>query len=429
MKRPLSTVFLCVLLGCARTTVPMAPEQSPHFEAVSDELHLGGTVYAYADIEGDAERAADFLLTLLRDLPELAPMRGPSRLSATALVRVLGLHNVKAVGLSSYERGDLYHNRMFIHHSGAREGLLRLFGEAPRAFAMPSIAPPDADLVWEQQVDLGALIDVVRGLAQLGVGMTPEELDDALDERWLDLDMTLEEIVEGLSTTVGLILSIDESRNLWFSGESMIFSYTDFLLRIDGMGSLADAIIRRAAAEPLVRSEQTEEWVILRPAIRLPPPWNAYNPAFVKERATGRIYLVSSPGFFKRCLATTEGVGQTPDYTVAFEGLPRSGNGHAYFSPTMTRQMHSVLDQIVGANGPSLATRIARFFLPDAGYAVGWVVEGKPNGLAFSSNTPSSHKSTLLTLGYAALLPGAAVVGASLLAPEEGDDESFQPPF
>ena len=65
----------------------MAPEQSPHFEAVSRELQLGGTAYVYADIDGDAERAADFLLSLLRDLPELAPPRGTSQLSAKSLVR------------------------------------------------------------------------------------------------------------------------------------------------------------------------------------------------------------------------------------------------------------------------------------------------------------------------------------------------------
>jgi hypothetical protein len=34
-----------------------------------------------------------------------------------------------------------------------------------------------------------------------------------------------------------------------------------------------------------------------------------------------------------------------------------------------------------------------------------------------TSNSPSSHKSTLLTLGYVALLPAVAVVGASVLAP------------
>ena len=60
----------------------MAPEPSPHFETVSRELQLGGTAYVYADIDGDAERASDFLLSLLRDLPELAPTRGTTQINA-----------------------------------------------------------------------------------------------------------------------------------------------------------------------------------------------------------------------------------------------------------------------------------------------------------------------------------------------------------
>ena len=406
----------------------MAPQQSPHFDAVSSELHLGGEVYAYADIDGDAERATDFLLALLRDLPELAPSRGTTRLSATTLVRILGLHDVKAVGLSSYENGDLYHNRAFIHHVGSRKGLLRLFGGAAESFDILAMAPEDADLVWQQQVDVGAVLDIIRELGQLGVGMSPEELDEALGGPVFDLDVTLGEVVEGLETTVGLVLAIDESRNLWIPGESFMFPYVDFLFRVDGMGALADAVIRRAASDPFLRSKRTDEWVVVSLGLQLPPPWNAYEPALIKEIATGRVFAVSSRAFLERCLDEARGVATSEDYARAFDQLPSTGNGLTYLSPTMTRQMHAALDQIVGANGPSLPAKLARFFLPDAGYPVGWVVESKTNGLAFSSNTPSSHKSTLITLGYAALLPGAAVVGASLLAPAR-ERESVAPPF
>ena len=250
MKNLFRSVFLCLLAGCAKSAVPMAPQQSPHFGTVSSELQLGGTVYAYADIDGDAERAADFLLTLLRDIPELAPSRGATRLNATTLVRILGLDAVKAVGLSSYENGDLYHNRTFIHHTGAREGLLELFGGSPSAFDILSMAPKDADLVWQQQVDISALVDIIRELGGLGVGMSPEELEQALGERVLDLDITLGEIVEGLKTTIGLVLSIDESRNLWIPGESLTFPYFDFMFHMDGVGALADALVLASREKP-----------------------------------------------------------------------------------------------------------------------------------------------------------------------------------
>jgi hypothetical protein len=72
---------------------------------------------------------------------------------------------------------------------------------------------------------------------------------------------------------------------------------------------------------------------------------------------------------------------------------------------------------VIEANGSSITTSLARFFLPDAGYPVGWVASNTDEGLLIRSNSPSSHKSTLLTLGYVALLPAAAVVGASFLEP------------
>jgi len=420
MKKLFPTIFLCVLTGCGGSGVPMAPQKSPHFDAVSEQLQLGGTVYAYADIEGDAERAADFLLTLLRDLPGLVPRETTGRLNATTLVRILGLNNVEAIGLSSYENGSLFHNRSFIHHSGAREGLLKLFGAEPAAFDLVSSVPEDADFIWEQQLDARVLVDIVRALGELGVGMSPEDLDRALGERVLDLDMTLGAVVERLNTTAGLVLAVDESRSLRIPGERFWFPYTDFLFRIDGLSDLADAIAKRAALDPFIASERTEELLIIRPAIRLPPPWNAYEPSVVKEIATGRLYIVSSPAFLERCLSTAESVTQNEDFMRAFEQLPATGNGLTYLSPRMTRQMHALLDRVIETNGSSITTSIVRFFLPDVGYPVGWVAKNTEQGLLITSNSPSSHKSTLLTLGYAALLPALAVVGASMLEPEAG---------
>ena len=343
------------------------------------------------------------------------PQEGAHRLNATTLVRILGLHNVRAIGLSSYETGSLYHNRSFIHHDGSREGLLKLFGAEPAAFDLVTVAPQDADLIWEQQLDARVLVDIVRSLGELGVGVTPEDLDKALSEPVLGLDMTLGAILERLNTTAGLILAVDESRPLRIPGESFWFPYTDFLFRVDGLGELADAIADKAALDPFIAAERTEQWVTVRPAIRLPPPWNAYEPSVVKEIATGRMYIVSSPAFLKRCLSTTGGVTESADFIRAFEQLPMTGNGLMYFSPRMTRQMHAVLDRVIEMNGSSIATSIARFFLPDVGYPMGWVARNVVDGLLIRSNSPSSHKSTLLTLGYAALLPAAVVVGASFL--------------
>lgn len=420
MKLPVASCLLVWLFtslpGC-RSEVPLAPRKSPHFDAVSSHLQLGGTVYAYADIEGDAERGTEFLLTLLRDMPGLVVERGAHRLNATTLVRILGLDQVLAIGLSSYRVGELFHNRGFVHHMGHRAGLLRLFGGEPAGFGALAMAPENVDLVWEQQLDLTALVDVIRELGALGVGISPEELERALAEPALDLDIPWTAVLERLNTTAALILEVDENRPLRMPGEAFWFPYTDFLLRIDGLSELADAIARKAATDPFIASQSSEDWVIMSPAIELPPPWNAYQPSVIQQVSTGSMFVVSSPAFMQRCLSANQSITATADFSRAFDGMPRTGNGLMYLSPRMTRQMHGLLDRVIGATGGSITTSVMRFFMPDAGYPAGWIMKNVQDGLLFTSNTSSSHKSTLLTLGVAALLPAAAVVGVSALTP------------
>lgn len=401
----------------------MAPTRSPHFDAVSAQLHLGGTVYAYADIEGDMERATDFFLGLLRDLPELVSAKPLRDLSARRVIKILGLDSLRAVGLSSYETDTVYQNRSFLHYQGERKGLLAFFGQEPAPFDLLSVAPDDADLAWDQQLDLGVLLDIVRGFGELGLGMTTEELDQALEEDPFGLGMSLGEILSRLRTKFGLILSVDEARSLQIPGESFRFPYTDLLFRVDGLGDLGDALIRRAALDPFIAVEQTERHLVVRPAIQLPPPWNAYEPAIIKESATGRMYLVSSSRFLERCLDADGDLTQSRDFNQAFGQLPSDGNGLMYFSPRLTRVMHALLDRVIEANGATVTTSVVRFLLPDVGYPVGWVAQNRSDGLLVASSSPSSHKSTLLTIGYAALLPAAAVFGVSLLEAGEPTPE------
>jgi len=395
----------------------MAPQASPHFTSVSSQLHLGGPVYLYDDIDGDAERATDFVLSVLRDTPELRRLAAPDRLNAKSLVRILGLEQTRAVGLSSYETDERYRNRGFIHAS-ARVGLLRALGGEPEPFELADIAPEGADLVWEQQLDVGALLEVISELSALGVGMSPAALEQSLDAPLLSFGVTLRSVLEDLKTKIGMVLAVDESRNLWIPGESFTFPYTDFVVQLDGLEELIDAVIRYAASDPFVRATRSEEWVIVTAGIRLPPPWNAYEPALIKEVATGRTYLVSSPAFLKECLATSEGIATKADFQKAMAGLPTEGNGMLYLSPKMTRVMHAALDRIVSKHGPAVQTHVARFLLPDAGQEHGWALQNRPDGILFTSNSASSHKATLLTLGYAALLPAAVLLGSTWLEPE-----------
>src|SRR5258708_6567853 len=79
--------------GCAKTeeavvAQPAAPkpqtvelvkatERSRHFLAVQSQLELGGTLYAYADVDGDALKLADSLRAIMEQVSAAQPAAAP----------------------------------------------------------------------------------------------------------------------------------------------------------------------------------------------------------------------------------------------------------------------------------------------------------------------------------------------------------------
>ncbi|MEM7137551.1 MAG: hypothetical protein AAF500_13275 [Myxococcota bacterium] len=403
---------LGVLAGCGSTTIPMAPNPSPHFGAVADNLQLGGTVYAYVDIDGDAERAASFLISLLDGVPGADEAARSDGRNPRQLARDVGLADVDAIGMSSYRQGDLYHNRSFIYRSGPRQGVLALFGADPAAFELPNVSTPATDFIWELRLDLGALIDVVRALGTHGVGPSPASIDRTLNESVGGLDVTLGALLQNLER-IGLTLELDESRILRVPGSALWFPFTNFLFQLDGVGALVDALERRSAFDPFLRSQSTAERRVVSLGIRLPPPWNAYDPQLVEDLRSGRVYLSSNPAFLEQSLTSPRRVTEAGDYEAVFAELPTQGNGMLFMSRRLTRELHGLLDRWVNESGAGLGTALARFFLPDGGLPVGWVAQNRPDGVLFTSNSPSSHKSTLVTLAYATVLPVIVAMAAS----------------
>jgi hypothetical protein len=418
MNRSLLPLLFALLAACRGASVPSAATPSPYFDDVGENLELGGEVFVYADVDGDAEHAADFLLQILGDAPELGGLAATSRLHGASLARALGLDHARAIGLSSVEDGSRYRNRGFIALA-ERDGLFRVWGDAPRGFDVLDMAAADADLVWQQEVDADALVDLARALGKLGLGIPPDDLDALLDDPLSGLNVTARELVDDLTTTLRVVSSVDESRNVWLPGQSFTFPHTDFVIAVDGISSLTEAFVRYAAGDPFVRAERSDTWVVVTPSIRLPPPWNAYEPALMMDTSTGRTFVVSSPRFLQECLGASNRLRATATFAETTSALPTDGNSFIYLSPRITRVMHAALDKVVAAQGPAIQTHVARALLPTASEPYAWVLRNQPNGVLFRSNSASSHKSTLVTFGFAALLPALLLLDPPSARPTE----------
>src|SRR6478609_3823704 len=139
-------------------SVPLvkATERSGHFPAVQKHLELGGTLYAYADVDGDVLKLADSLRGLMEQMAATQPEAAPFlKQDFRALATLLGLDDIKAFGLSSVPEGDgTFRNRVFFFTPNGRHGLLAGLGGAPAPYAMLKLAPAGTDFSGESEMDL-----------------------------------------------------------------------------------------------------------------------------------------------------------------------------------------------------------------------------------------------------------------------------------
>lgn len=158
MRKSAGCWALAVLLagaGCSKkTTAPeaqaearppdtvalVAPaERSPHFAAVNRHLELGGTLYGYADLDGDALKLAATLHNLADNLSTGQPAAAAAILKQDyqKLFVDLGLNDIKAVGFSSVPAvTGGFRNTTFLYTPGDDTGCWRCWAARRRRLRM-----------------------------------------------------------------------------------------------------------------------------------------------------------------------------------------------------------------------------------------------------------------------------------------------------
>ncbi len=111
-------------------------KQSKHFADVTKHLDIGGTIFTYVDIDGDIQKGFDFLDTLFKGVSEKIPSAIIKAIDLKILFAKLGFENIDAFGMSSYKEGQHFHNKFFIHHTGKRRGLMKMFDGPTKSLAI-----------------------------------------------------------------------------------------------------------------------------------------------------------------------------------------------------------------------------------------------------------------------------------------------------
>ncbi len=322
----------------AVTLVPET-ERSRHFAAVNAQLELGGTLYGYADVDGDILKVAPYLRTLADTVAEQQPMVAPFlKQDFSQLLTELGLNDIRAVGLSSVPAaGGGFRNRVYLHTPEGRRGLLSGLGGAPAAFTHARLAPADADLYAETDFDAAALYAAVRALV---VRVAGEPLAGVFEQQLQadkhDMGVTPLGLIQSLRGRATLVIRTDAERTLTLPGvQPVVLPAVQVLARIDGL-----AVTLGPVLEKLPDFTVTQLGAVKVYALKASTGIEGLQPVLAMEGEA--LYFATDEAFLRASLARTDGLDKDPAFVAALAELGDKGNGVTYVSPRLFDQMRRI---------------------------------------------------------------------------------------
>jgi type IV pilus assembly protein PilA len=311
-------------------------ERSRNFAAVNKQLELGGTLYGYVDVEGDVLKLTSSLQAIVTEVAKTQPEAIPfAQQDYAALGALLGLTDIKALGVSSVPDGTgQFRNRMFLYTGGERHGLMAGLGGKPGPFKHLDLAPADATLFGETELDLGVVYrtikDVVTKIAGEPAG---SQFELGLKRTGEALALSLVDLIYGLKGRSAVVLRLDAEHTTRFPGRPpIVVPGVSLLVCIDGVAPIVEAALGRARG---FRRSDTGTLHVYDSMQRL--PIEGIQPVIVADGPT--LYLATSLEFFDECRARKGGLAQSAEFQQALKHVGNEGNGLTYVSPKLFEQV------------------------------------------------------------------------------------------
>jgi type IV pilus assembly protein PilA len=316
-----------------------ATEQSRHFEAVSRQLELGGTLYGYVDIDGDALKAAASIKATIDQIVATQPMLGMFlERDYAALFTELGFNDVKAIGFSSVaQAGGGFRNRTFFYTPGGRHGLLAFAGGPAAAFLNTDLAPADADIYSESEMDVPAVYAAVKSVvAEVGGAPAADVFEAQLKAAGAQGGISALDVIQGLKGHLTTILRLDPEHSITFPGK-MPFTVPAFsvLLDIDGIGPAVEGALAKSRM-----FTPSQEGTLHFYTLAIPLPIEGVQPVLAVDGST--LYVTTTKQFLEECLHRKTGLDQDPEFKRVLAAVGPEGNGLTYISPHFFTRVHQL---------------------------------------------------------------------------------------
>lgn len=315
-------------------------QRSKNFLAVQKHLELGGTLYGYVDVEGDALKLTNTVKTLATELARVQPNAAMlAQQDLDAIATMLGFTDIKALGVSSVPEGDgFFRNRVFIHAPGERHGFMAALGGKPGPFKHLALAPADAAFYAETELDMAVVYKTIKDVvAKVAGEPASNQLEAGLRKAGEAIALSFVDLFYGLKGHSAIVVRIDEAAPpLRTPGpKSVALPAFSFLVVVDGVGQVVAPSLDKS---PAFRRSNLGNVSVYELAQRL--PMQGVEPAIVIDG--GQLYVTSSIQFYRDCRSRTTGLADAPDFKKAMERFGNEGNGLSYVSPKLFEQLRSI---------------------------------------------------------------------------------------
>lgn len=323
----------------ASTALVPETERSRHFIAVNEQLELGGTIYGFVDVDGDAVQLAEKLKGLLQNVGRANPNAAPfANQDVPALFAKLGINDVKAMGVSSVPDGTgFFRNRVFFYTPEGRHGLLAGLGGKPGPFAHLGLAPADTDVYSEAEIDVPAIYTTVKDvLGQIGGETAKNQLDAALQKAGRAAAISWLKLINATKGHVVLIGRLDAEKTFRTPGQGGVaIPAFSLLLRIDGVAPAIEDALKESKLLTASQAGSTRLYEFNQPL-----PVEGLKPIIAIEGST--LFVATTAAFLDECRSQKSGLGGDPEFKKALAHVGTEGNGLTYVTPRLFRRLREI---------------------------------------------------------------------------------------
>ena len=371
-------------------------ERSKNFAAVNKHLELGGTMYGYVDVDGDLAKVAGDLQRVMSEAAKMQPAGVPApKAELGEIARMLGLTDVKALGVSSVQdETGYFRNRMFVYTGTERRGLFAAFGGKPAPFKHLNLAPADASFFGESEIDVGVIYKTLKEVVEKTAGEpVSNQLEGMLKKAGDAAAFSFVELIHGLKGRSAVVLRLDAEKTMRLPNRTpFVLPAFSLLVCVEGVGSILEDSFTK---DRNLRRSEAGTAHIYTPVQRL--PFEGIEPALIVDGST--LFVTTSLAFYNECREGKSPLAQNADFKRTLQRVGNEGNGLAYVTPQFFARLRDLekLNPQLGAQEKSMLSLVLSQ-VPVADHPLVSIRTNLDEGILFRSYWNRSLKQEMLAV-------------------------------